>query len=101
MLPRFSVRRAFSADSLHPSLPDPPPQGRVATPPHQSNDDAFKDIAMTSDLDGSGLFGFWLKAPVYDGLRPGGEAELDAMARVHAFSTGSWNAPRSTTCRTC
>jgi hypothetical protein len=37
---------------------------------------------MTSDLDfDPELFGFWPKAPVYDGLRPGGEAELNAMAR--------------------
>ena len=37
---------------------------------------------MTSDLDfDPELFGFWSKAPVYDGLRPGGEAELNAIAR--------------------
>ncbi|MBW9064175.1 hypothetical protein JNB71_12680 [Rhizobium herbae] len=37
---------------------------------------------MTSDLDfDPELFGFWSKAPVYDGLRPGGEAELEALAR--------------------
>ncbi|CAN7148388.1 hypothetical protein [Pararhizobium sp. LjRoot238] len=37
---------------------------------------------MTSDLDfDPELFGLWPKAPVYDGLRPGGEAELEAMAR--------------------
>jgi hypothetical protein len=37
---------------------------------------------MTSDLDfDPEFFGFWPKAPVYDGLRPGGEAELEAMAR--------------------
>jgi hypothetical protein len=37
---------------------------------------------MTSDLDfDPELFGLWSKAPVYDGLRPGGEAELEAMAR--------------------
>lgn len=35
---------------------------------------------MTSDLDfDPELFGFWPKAPVYDGLRPVGEAELNAM----------------------
>ena len=37
---------------------------------------------MTSDLDfDPEHFGFWPKAPVYDGLRPGGEAELNAIAR--------------------
>ena len=38
---------------------------------------------MTSDLDfDPELFGFWSKAPVYDGLRPRrGEAELEAIAR--------------------
>ena len=31
---------------------------------------------MTSDLDcDPELFGLWSKAPVYDGLRPRGEAE--------------------------
>lgn len=35
-----------------------------------------------SDLDfDPELFGFWPKAPVYDGLRPRGEAELEALAR--------------------